>query len=355
MGLNGIRQDLLADSGVTGIFERHRTDVTVELALKLTKAEGIVVINDTSETGRANEATLVQVMKTYPEVQWVVERDISVDDIERLRQYPADWPVVPMLPLRERGPNGPMLSQARSVELLRTALPHPLFYDTVWLMGKGMVGGFLMLDEGHARQAGELATAVLKGARPEDLPVRFDNPHAWIFDDRELKRFGWSRADLPAGSEVRFESLSYLERHRELIVPAAVLLIVAALVIVTLAETVRRQRRAERALRAQEHRLSTALAASDAGVFEIQGPTGHASSRWLELIGIPVEDANQPDTWMKHAAPRVSKRGNPRSISCPNRGAANDSSSKSSLSDGCSTCSLRPDGVSTTSWASLRK
>ncbi|MEO1234198.1 MAG: hypothetical protein AAFZ18_35420 [Myxococcota bacterium] len=60
MGLNEVRADVLQAPQVTGIFERHHTEATIDLALELTKAEGIVVINDTSATGRANEATIGQ-------------------------------------------------------------------------------------------------------------------------------------------------------------------------------------------------------------------------------------------------------------------------------------------------------
>ena len=302
MGLNSVRNDLLTSPGVTGIFEQHRTEETVALSLTLTGAEGIIVVNDTSETGRANEETISRLVKSHPTVHWVIERDVSVSDIERLGRYPANWPIIPMLPLREYGRDGPMLSQARSIQRLRAALPQPLFYDAEWLMGSGVVGGYMLHGRDHAQQAGELVASILLGATPDELPIRFDTAHAWIFDRRELERFGWMQAELPAGATMRFVEPSYLERHREVLIPALSLLTLAALVITVLASTVRNQRRAELALRAEQQRLSIALAASDAGVFEIQGSAGHASKRWLELMGIPENDAESYEHWMRRAS-----------------------------------------------------
>ena len=302
MGLNAISKTLLNTPGVTGVFENHRTEETVALSLALTKAPGIVVINDTSETGRANESTLSRLMEEHRNVEWVVERDLAVGDITRLAQYPPDWPIIPMLPLREDGQSGPMLSQARSIALLRASLPQPLFYDTEWLMGSGVVGGYMLQGRSHARQAAQLVQAILEGATPESLPVHFDTAHAWIFDGRELERFGWNRGDLPKDAEIRFVGPGYVERHRELIIPADAILILAALIIVVLAETVRRQRRAELALRAEERRLSAALAASDAGVFEIRQRAGYASDRWLKLIGVSTAAAERPSQWMRNAS-----------------------------------------------------
>ena len=303
MGLNDVRDELRSIDGVTGIFEIHETERTIDLSLSLTGANGIIVINDTSETGRANEATLTKLMKARPDIQWVVERDLSVADIDRLTKYPADWPIVPMLPLREFGPAGPMLSQARSVQLLRASLAQPLFYDGEWLMGRGLVGGYMLDGKAHAKVAGELTAAILAGAAPEALAIRNETAHAWIFDGRELDRFGWKRAQLPAAAEIRFIPPTYLERHSEFIGPAAVVFCMAALVIVLLAATVRRQRQAELALRAQEQRLSTALAASDAGVFEIRRSNGYASPRWLDLLGVSLSDANHPEAWLRHVGP----------------------------------------------------
>ena len=106
MGLNGIRDDLQGAHGVTGIFEHHRTEETIALSLALTGAKGIVVINDTSETGLANESTLSKVMKQRPDVQWVIQRDVSTDNIRDLERYPSDWPIVPCFPCANGGRTG---------------------------------------------------------------------------------------------------------------------------------------------------------------------------------------------------------------------------------------------------------
>ena len=158
----------------------------------------------------------------------------------------------------------------------------------------------MLRGRNHARQAGELAAAILGGAPAETLPVRFDTAHAWIFDSRELERFGWSSSDLPPDAVIRFVTPTYLARHRELIIPAALLFVVAALVIAMLAVMERRQRKAKLALRDEEQRLSIALAAGDAGVFEVRGTTGHASPRWLDLLRASRLDAPDPNAWLQY-------------------------------------------------------
>ncbi|MEL6184291.1 MAG: ATP-binding protein, partial [Myxococcota bacterium] len=136
----------------------------------------------------------------------------------------------------------------------------------------------------------------------ESLPPRFETAHAWMFDSRELERFGWRLGDLPAGAKLRYASHSLWHKHRNLLIPIAFVLLTAAFVVAVLFATVRRQHRAELALLAQKQRLSTALTASAAGVFEIHGSRVYASSRWLELVGADRSDAQLPEGWMRKAS-----------------------------------------------------
>ncbi|MEM1231705.1 MAG: ATP-binding protein [Pseudomonadota bacterium] len=278
MGLNGRRRDLAPGTpGLTGIFERHETDRTVALALALTQAGGMVVITDTSETGLANEPTLERLVAKYPDRKVRIERDLPASRLGRLNDVPADWPIIPMLPLREQESDGPMLSQLQSVALLREALPNPLFYDVEWLMGSGVVGGYNLSGTDHGRQAGELVAEVLRGRSAASLAFRDTTAHRWTFDARELARFGWTPADLPATAELLFTTPSYWDQHRTVLLPASAVLLAAALLILALSATVARQRRSE-------HRLAAALGAHNAGVFELKGSQSYASPRWLELF-----------------------------------------------------------------------
>jgi len=298
MGLNRVREELQGGvPGITGMFETHETEKTADFAIELTGAEGLVVINDTSETGVANEKTISRLREKYSDLNWVVYRDLVIDDLDVLRRYPAHSPVLPMLPLREGHAKGAMLTQYESISALRRRLPNPLFYDVDWLMGSGIVGGYIHSGEEHARQAGEFVLKILRGTPAEEIPARLEAEHHWAFDYRELVRFGWEDS-VPPDSEFLFKEESYLERNREFLVPTLIGSLIALLVIAGLGMTIARQRSAERRLRRQERRLLTALSASHAGVFEIgPGESRYASSRWLELLGCPGATQSEISTW----------------------------------------------------------
>ena len=300
MGLNEIRPELTGGiPGITGIFETHQTHRTLELALRWTGADGVIVINDTSETGQANESIIAELQQAHADLTWIVYRDLPDERLQELQQYPDHWPILAMLPLRKGSATGPMLSQGTSAEMLNALLPNPLFYDAGWLMGYGLVGGYMLSGFDHAQHAVDLAFAILDGARPENLPASIETDHRWIFDDRELQRFGWADR-VPEGAEVRYRTPGFFARHRDVVIPVTGGLILALAVIAALGVTVAQQRRAERRLRTQEQRLSAVLTASDSGVFELDGErVVYASSRWLELLGCkPGADAGR---WLDQA------------------------------------------------------
>ena len=76
------------------------------------------------------------------------------------------------------------------IEQISATSPAPVYglYDT--LLGHGIVGGSLASAESQGKLAGGLAVRVLKGERPEDIPLVGLDTVQLKFDARELKRLG---------------------------------------------------------------------------------------------------------------------------------------------------------------------
>jgi signal transduction histidine kinase len=94
----------------------------------------------------------------------------------------------------------------------------PIYSTRDSLLGHGIVGGPLASFESHGVTAGELGLRVLRGERlgSADIVVG-TNPY--VFDARQLSRFGIDERRLPAGSTVQFRSeppwLNYLDVGRK--------------------------------------------------------------------------------------------------------------------------------------------
>jgi signal transduction histidine kinase len=130
------------------------------------------------------------------------------------------------------------VSTAPTFSLFESDLPH------------GVVGSS---GPHYSQREGALtAVAVLRalsGENPADPTIQIVDYDSWVYDWRELKRWGIDLARLPAGSEVRFQPPSLWDEHRALIITAlSIFVLLAALLIGLVSQRIRRRRAEAEAL-----------------------------------------------------------------------------------------------------------
>ena len=86
----------------------------------------------------------------------------------------------------------------------------PVFGYYTSEFGLGSIGGRLFQDTEVGAQAAHTAVRILRGERPERIPVQILEATAPTYDWRELRRWGISEASLPAGSIIQFRQPSFL-------------------------------------------------------------------------------------------------------------------------------------------------
>lgn len=84
----------------------------------------------------------------------------------------------------------------------------------VWdfMLGHGVVGGRLISGIEHGLVAGRQVNAILDGIRVADVPVVWESPNRYMFDDAQLSRFGIDEASLPPDSIVIGKPASFTLR-----------------------------------------------------------------------------------------------------------------------------------------------
>ena len=109
--------------------------------------------------------------------------------------------------------------------------------------------------ERAAEKTSELALRVLRGERPEDIPITAIDVSVDALDWRQLDRWHVSEARVPAGVELRFRQPGLFEQYRGYILTAVGLVSLQTLLIAGLLIQRRNRRRAERSLRESEERF----------------------------------------------------------------------------------------------------
>ncbi len=149
-------------------------------------------------------------------------------------------------------------STVEIIDQLSTRSPAPIYglYDT--LLGHGIVGGSLASAESQGKLAGSMAVRVLKGERPEDIPITGLETVQMQFDARQLKRWNISESDLPAGSRVVYREPTFWEQFGRYVLPATIAILLQSGIIVALLINRSRRFTAEREARDLAGKILTA-------------------------------------------------------------------------------------------------
>ena len=242
-------------TGVLGAFDVRGT---MQAALRLRPGTHRVVV--VSGAGRADHEYLQLVRADLAGL----ERQVSVEYLlglpmrellDRVAALPHDTVILYVSIFRDG--TGQDFQPPDAVEMVAARSAVPVFGPVETYLGRAIVGGHLFSWESAGVRAAGLALRVLHGARPRDLPPTGENLCSWMFDARQLKRWGIRERDLPPGSEVRFREPSLWRQHPWGVL-GVILFILAETALIVLLVVERRQRR-----RAQEQqRLLSAIVAS---------------------------------------------------------------------------------------------
>ena len=242
-------QETALPSDVTGVTMRFDWGATVDLALRLhPDTDRIVYVGGVSGAARAYEADARRAFSKFERrLQFDYLTGLTMPQIlDRIRTLPKRVVIVHGILLVDAA--GASFTGPEGLSLVRSASTVPIYSTRDSLLGHGIVGGPLVGFEAQGVRAGQLALRVLSGERLGPASIVLDT-NAYMFDARELARFGIGEDRLPAGSSVQFRSVSLWQQYRWYILSAACLFTVeTALLVALLVQRVRRKR-AEEALR----------------------------------------------------------------------------------------------------------
>ena len=125
--------------------------------------------------------------------------------------------------------------------------PAPIYGLSDGFIGFGIVGGSVVSFEAQGKQAAEFGQRILRGEKPADIPP-VAATSSYVFDWRQLRRFGLSESALPPGSIVRFAVRSPWDLYRRWILSAVAFILLQTTFIGYLLLQRRRRRRAENLL-----------------------------------------------------------------------------------------------------------
>ncbi|MEG6584512.1 sensor histidine kinase [Dendrosporobacter sp. 1207_IL3150] len=259
-GVNGFNLNMVKGlSGVTGVAEDNDFRGLFDLILKLHQNTKRLVVYGI-EDDPSHIANIALIKKLIPELSIEIEiKEIPYVEaaIADVKNLPKDSIVMAVGSMKTSGGEGVNLQRVN--ELISEASPVPVY--TAWDFGlnHGAVGGLVVSGKDQGRLAAEMALRILQGEKPEDIAIIQSVKNVYMFDYKQLSRFGLNRSKLPANSII-FNSPDLTYRvSREAMWATAFFLIALAAAVLVLTANIQRRKKAEAALTASEEKYSKAF------------------------------------------------------------------------------------------------
>ena len=199
--------------GLTGIYQDLSDEETIRNALQmLPKTGAIALVGGSSSLDRQiNKGIIAFVRQSYPSVSLIDLTGLTIEAMAERANALPDNSILYQGSFSSDS-DGRTITTSELSATLGAKANRPLFASSLLGFGAGPMGGPMNSYERGGEALGHLVGRVLRGERPDSIPVRDVSPVV-AFDWRELRRWGVPASRIPAGAEVRFRELTFWEEH----------------------------------------------------------------------------------------------------------------------------------------------
>ncbi len=284
---------LLGLENYTGINETVDHRANIDLILELhPKAKRIVAISDLTLSGKINRTRINSFEPFYfTQVKFDHWYDLSHAELmQRLASLAAADVVLFTSFFCDRlGKTFKFDKIAR--EISRTS-PVPVYGGWDYDLGSGIVGGKLASGYYQGSAAGEYAVRIINGEPTTALPLQWQSPNHYMFDETALSRFKINRSDLPVDSIIINHVQNPFEEYRALIFFVATVVMILLASTIYLAINTRRRIHAEKQLQESEAHYRGLTEMLPQTIFETdeQGQLNYTNQFGLDWSGYSHDD-----------------------------------------------------------------
>jgi PAS domain S-box-containing protein len=176
---------------------------------------------------------------------------------------------------------------------LSAAANAPVYGNVNSYVGRGIVGGRVFSFEHEGERAALVGLRVFAGEKPEQIGVQEASYGDYVFDWRQIRRWGISESSLPAASIVNFKEPTVWELYKWRISGIVLIIVMQSLLIAGLiAQRLRRKRAEGRFRQAVDAAPTGMLMVGTDGIITLANIQMERlfGYRAEELIGHPVDD-----------------------------------------------------------------
>ena len=234
---------------MTGLITEPDPKKTFEAALSIHPGTKYVfVVSGSSPSDRLVESLARAAYREYEgSVKVTYLSGLAMEELlQRISRLPENSIVIYLSFLKD--PKGVNYYATESLKLLCEASSAPVYGNWEHFVGHGIVGGYVLAVNANAARVGQLAVRILQGEDPSTIPVERGST-LYMFDWRQMKRWGIKEGDLPDGSVIVNRELTFFEAFKWYIIGTVLFVIIETVLVVFLISLYRKQKRAQKQLR----------------------------------------------------------------------------------------------------------
>ena len=228
-GIRELAEQTALDSRFTGCWLTLEPAKTIDAALQLfPETQHVAVVGGASAFDRAiGNLTREDVRPFQARCDFTYLTDLAMNDLlERLHRLPDHTIVLYTSFFRDAAGNQ-FVNATKALPMVAGASNAPVFGMSDTYMGEGIVGGYVMSYAEQGKIAVRILSEILGGKKPQDIPI-VTGSNLYMFDWRQLQRWGLEDRNLPPGSIVLYREPTLWERDKWILLSGLLVILILA-------------------------------------------------------------------------------------------------------------------------------
>jgi PAS domain S-box-containing protein len=201
----------LSVTGSASVFFSLEPQETLEVARRLQpRARRVAVIgNDSHIKGDYLSRIRTMISTTAGDMESIYLTDLAVPEICKRVSTLGTETIVLFVGV-QRDEKGKPLISAEVIPIVAAASGAPVYSLADTHIGTGAIGGYVVSFAEVGKEGGKLGLRMLAGEHPQDIVTQ----NVYLFDWRQLRRWGIPESSLPAGSTVMNRQLTVWQTYK---------------------------------------------------------------------------------------------------------------------------------------------
>lgn len=227
-GINDVElvESLADDPLITGVVEELSLVKNLDLALQLQpNATKVVAILDDSLTGQAEHDNYYGIQQLYPNLTF---EEINVSNCSTAELHTKLWQIkddtILLFITMTEDKSGKRYTNLEAIHTLTKYSHVPVMRMVEGGIEEGLLGGYVVSMKKSGQIAGEMATMIVSGMKPADIPIA-DSPNGYYINEEVMREYGLDLKKLPEGTEILNHKVTFWERYKGIFVPVCILIL----------------------------------------------------------------------------------------------------------------------------------